>query len=107
MVNGTKTSVDKFPLISLNLYKNADEKAPNRAINTLGMARSHAHLGQHAVAVSLYQQLFYQMTWSNTSDDTFLKEANEYLDQHSSAIHCNFSFYLMLFSFVCFFFHKT
>ncbi len=102
MLNGTETLVDNFPSIALNLYKKADQTAPNRAINTLGMARSHAHLNRHSAAVGLYQQLFYQMTSSNTNDDSFLKEANAYLDKHSSAINCSFSLNLIFFSLFCF-----
>jgi hypothetical protein len=104
MLNGSEISVDKFPLMALNLYKNADQVAPNRAINILGMARSNARLNQHSVAAGLYQQLFFQMTSSNNSDDSFLKEANEYLDKHNSAINCKFSFLLILFSLFCFIF---
>jgi hypothetical protein len=103
-LNGSETSVDKFPSIALNLYKKADQTAPNRAINTLGMARAKARLDQHGAAVSLYQQLFFQMTSSNHSDDSFLREANDYLDHHSSAINCNFSFTLIIFSLFCFIF---
>jgi hypothetical protein len=69
------------------------------------MARSNAHLGQDSVAAGLYQQLIYQMTSSNNSDDSFLKEANEYLDNHSSAINRNFSFLSIIFSLFCFIFH--
>jgi len=105
ILNDSETSVDKFPLMALNLYKTADQVAPNRAINTLGMARSNAHLGQDSVAAGLYQQLIYQMTSSNNSDDSFLKEANEYLDNHSSAINCSFSFLSVFFSLCCFIFH--
>lgn len=76
----------------------ADEKAPNRAINTLGMARSNAHLDQHDAAVNLYQQLFFQMTSSNNQDESFLKEANEYLDLHNLAISSH-SFSLILIGF--------
>jgi len=103
-LNGSETSVDKFPLIALNLYKKADQTAPNRAINTLGMARSNAHLDQHSIATGLYQQLLFQMTSSNHSDDSFLKEGNEYLDNHSSAIDCSFSFLLIFFSLFCYIF---
>ena len=104
MLNGTKTFVDKFPSIALDLYKNADQLAPNRAINTLGMARSHANLDQHSAAVSLYQQLLFQMTSSNHSDDSFLEEVNDYLDHHNSAMNCKFSFILIVFSIFCFIF---
>ncbi|CAF3193574.1 unnamed protein product [Rotaria sp. Silwood2] len=103
-LNGTETVVDKFPLIALKLYKKADQIAPNRAINTLGMARSTAHLKRHSIAVGLYQQLFFQMTSSNNNDEHFLKEANDYLDHHSSAIHCSFSFILIFFSMCIFYF---
>jgi hypothetical protein len=103
-LNGSQISVDKFPSIALNLYKTADQIAPNRAINTLGMARSKARLEQHGAAASLYQQLFFQMTSSNHSDDSFLREANEYLDHHSSAINSKFSFTLIVFSLFCFIF---
>jgi len=103
-LNDSETSVDKFPLMALNLYKTADQVAPNRAINTLGMARSNAHLGQDSVAAGLYQQLIYQMTSSNSSDDSFLKEANEYLDNHSSAINRSFSLLSIFFHFVVLFF---
>ncbi|CAF1073198.1 unnamed protein product [Rotaria sordida] len=104
MLNGAETAVDKFPLIALNLYKKADQIAPNRAINTLGMARSNDYLNQHSIAVGLYQQLFFQMTSSHNNDEYFLKEANNYLDHHNSAIHCSFSFTVIFFfcSCVCF-----
>ncbi|CAF4866722.1 unnamed protein product [Rotaria sp. Silwood1] len=104
MLNGTETAIDKFPLIALKLYKKADQIAPNRAINTLGMARANAHLNRHNTAVGLYQQLSFQMTSSNNNDEYFLKEANDYLDQHSSAIHCSFSFILIFFSMCLFYF---
>lgn len=105
MLNGSETSVDKFPSIALDLYKKADQVAPNRAINTLGMARSSAYLEQHNAAVNLYQQLFFQMTSSNNNnDESFLKEANEYLDNHNSAINCSFSLLLIVFSLFSFYF---
>ena len=92
------TSIEKFPSIALDLYKKADRPAPNRAINTLGMARSHDAAEEHFVAVALYQQLHFQMTSSNHSDNSFLKEINEYLDQHSSAVIHSFSSFLVLVS---------
>jgi hypothetical protein len=104
MLNGTQISIDKFPLIAFDLYKKADEIAPNRAINKLGMARSNAHLNQRSLAVGLYQQLFFQMILSNHSDDSFLKEANEYLDHHNSTINCSCSLILIIFSLFCFIF---
>lgn len=104
MLNGTQVSIDQFPSIALELYTSADHVAPNRAINTLGMARSNAFLEQHNIAVSLYQQLYFQMTSSNRSDETFLREADDYLDKHNSAIHCHFSYILIILSiFFCFY----
>jgi hypothetical protein len=97
MFNGSITSVDKFPSIALDLYRRADHLAPNRAINTLGMARSNVFLDQHSVSAGLYQQLFYQMTSSNNNDESFLKEADEYLSAHSSAMNVSFSFSLVFF----------
>lgn len=104
MFNGTQTSIAKFPSIALKLYKIADQTAPNRAINTLGLARSNAHLNRHSIAVGLYQQLSFQMTSSHYHDENFLKEPNEYLDNHNSAIHSNFSFSLTLFILSCLFY---
>lgn len=98
MLNGSQVSIDHFPAVALDLYKSADYVAPNRAINTLGMARSNVFLEQHSAAVSLYQQLYFQMTSSNRSDETFLREADDYLDKHNSAIHCHFSYILIIFS---------
>ena len=97
MLNGSQISIENFPSLALDLYKKADQVAPNRAINTLGMARSNALLEQHGAAASLYQQLFFQMTSSNRSDETFLKEADDYLDKHNSAINFNFSYILIIF----------
>jgi hypothetical protein len=101
MLNGSEVSVNRFPSIALDFYRKADQVAPNRAINTLGMARSNAFLDQHSVAAGLYQQLFFQMTSSNNNDDSFLKEADEYLNKHSSAINASFSFILICFSLFC------
>jgi hypothetical protein len=97
MLNGSEISVHKFPSIALELYRKADQVAPNRAINTLGMARSNAHLVQHSAAVGLFQQLYFQMTSSGHNDESFLTEANEYIDNHNSAINCSFSFLLIVF----------
>lgn len=97
MLNGSQIAIENFPSLALDFYKKADQVAPNRAINTLGMARSHALLEQYEVAASLYQQLFFQMTSSNRSDEIFLKEADDYLDTHNSAIHCHFSYILIAF----------
>ncbi|CAF0907888.1 unnamed protein product [Adineta steineri] len=104
ILNGTQININNFPLIALDLYKKADQIAPNRAINTLGMARCNAHLHQESIAVSLYQQLYMQMTTFNNSDDYFLKEANQYLDHHNSAINFRFSPILIIFSLFCFIF---
>ena len=93
-------TVDSFPWLALNLYQKADQLSPNRAIITLGMARAHDDLGQKNVAVTLYQQLLFQMTSANQSDSTFLSEINEYLDEFSPATHCRFSSSLLMFSFV-------
>ncbi len=101
ILNGAEISIEKFPSIALDLYRKADRVAPNRVINTLGMARSNVFLGQHNVAAGLYQQLFFQMTSSNSSDDSFLEEADDYLDNHNSAINYNFSFVLICFSLFC------
>ncbi|CAF1623504.1 unnamed protein product [Rotaria magnacalcarata] len=101
VLNGTKTSVDKFPSIALKLYKASDQLAPNRAINTLGMARSNAYLNRHSIAVGLYQQLSFQMTSTHTHDDNFLKEANDYLARHSSANRVDLGFNLIFCFFSC------
>lgn len=85
MLNGTWVSIDKFPLIALDFYKQADQVAPNRAINTLGMARANSDAGQDRTAVTLYQNLHFQMTSSNRSDESFLREANQYIEQQNSS----------------------
>lgn len=95
--NGSEISVDQFPSIALDLYKTADHIAPNRAINTFGMARAHVLLNDHHAAVSLFQQLSYQMTSSNNHDDSFLRQLNIYLDKYNSAVNCNISFILITF----------
>ena len=104
-MNGSLTPVEKFPSIALDLYKRADQAAPNRAINTLGMARSHDSSEEHRVAVVLYQQLLFQMTSGNRSDTAFLKEANEYLEQHNSAVIRSASLLLLLVPLMYFIFH--
>lgn len=104
MLNGTEVSVKKFPLIALSLYRLADQEAPNRVINTVGMARANAHLHRHMTAAGLYQQLLFQMTSSHSHDEYFLQEANEYLDRYNSAIQFSFSLMLIIFSLsICFY----
>jgi hypothetical protein len=105
MLNGSMTPIEKFPSIALNLYKRADQASPNRAINTLGMARAHDAAEEHFIGVALYQQLLFQMTSSNHSDNSFLIEINEYLDQHSSAMMHRLSSFLVLVSLMFFTFH--
>lgn len=85
MLNGTWVALEKFPVIALDLYKRADQAAPNRAINTLGLARANAMAGQERTAVTLYQNLHFQMTSSNRSDENFLREASDFIDTHSAA----------------------
>lgn len=97
-LNGTATAVENFPSIALELFKQADHNAPNRAINTLGMARANALLDRESAAVGLYQQLSFQMTSGNYSDDVLLQQVNRYLEQHNSAMSCTFSFTFIILS---------
>ena len=104
MLNGTWVAIERFPLLALDLYKQADQTAPNRAINTLGMARGHADAGQDQTAVTLYQNLHFQMTSSNRSDESFLREVNQYIDQHSSTAPVSRISFLWLLSSLIYFF---
>ena len=103
-LNGTRMSIEKFPSLALQLYKQADVMAPNRAINSVGMARSHAHLDQHGIAANLYQQLIFQMSSSNNTDGSFLKEPNAYLDCHNLAPCYPCSLALIAVGLICFIF---
>ena len=103
-MNGTEISVDKFPSLALDYYEKADKIAPNRAINTLGMARANAHLDRAHTATNLYRQLIFQMTSANYSDENFLQEANEFLEQHNSTINRTLSIMLIIFSLISSFF---
>ncbi|CAF1122449.1 unnamed protein product [Adineta ricciae] len=103
-LNGTEISVDKFPTLALDYYEKADKIAPNRAINTLGMARANAHLDRAHTATNLYRQLIFQMTSANYSDENFLQEANEFLEQHNSTINHTLSVMLIFLSLLSSFF---
>ncbi|UJR31503.1 hypothetical protein I4U23_018992 [Adineta vaga] len=106
-LNGSEISLDKFPSMALDFYQKEDQIAPNRAINTLGMARLNVHLNHENIATSLYQQLVFQMTSANYSDENFLREANQYLEQHNSMIKCTFSIILIIFSLLSSILHST
>ena len=52
MLNGSETSIDKFSLIVLDLYR-------QETVNTLSMDRSNVSLDQHSTTAGLYQKLFF------------------------------------------------
>jgi len=74
-LNGTSVSINEFPTRALSLYQTTNLTGPNRAINTLGMARSYLQSGNTNEAVKFYQALLIQMNSSNDSDPIFLQEA--------------------------------
>ena len=74
-LNGSQVFVSDFPKSALNLYRTANVSAPNRAINTLGIARAYAQRRLNSDAVAVYQKLLAQISVSNNTDETFLQEA--------------------------------
>jgi predicted Zn-dependent protease with MMP-like domain len=84
-LNGTIVSINEFPTRALSLYQTANLTGPNRAINTLGMARSNLQSGNTNAAVNLYKMLLIQMNSSNDSDPIFLQEALNITIIHNSA----------------------
>lgn len=93
--NRSSIVVNNFPWIALDLYQKSDQLFPNRAANTLGMARAHADLDQRNVAVTLYQQLLFQMNSANKSEPSFLSEIHDFLDEPNFAITNCFSILLL------------
>ncbi len=84
-LNGIQVSIDEFPTRALVLYQNANSSAPNRAINTLGMARANLQIGNNNEAVRLYEVLITQMNSSNDSDPIFSEEALDITLNHNSS----------------------
>jgi hypothetical protein len=58
----------------LALYQKANSSAPNRAINTLGIARAYSQLHNYTEATKLYRILLTQLTSSNDTDAVFTQE---------------------------------
>ena len=63
-----------FPSRALGLYQQANGSAPNRAINTFGMARANLQMGNNAAATQLYQGLLVQISSSNDTNSIFSQE---------------------------------
>jgi hypothetical protein len=97
-LNGTNVSINEFPTRALALYQEANSSAPNRAINTLGMARANLQMGDETEAIRLYQALLTQMTSSNNSDPIFSEEALSIITVNYNAASTNkYSFLLSIF----------
>lgn len=96
-LNGTNVTIDKFPSQALALYQEANSSAPNRAINTLGMARANLQMGNKNEANRLYQILLTQMTSSNNFDPIFSAEALNITANYNSASTNKYSFILSIF----------
>ncbi len=84
MLNGINVSINEFPGKALVLYQEADSIAPNRSINTLGMARANVQLGNNDEAARLYQVLLTQVNSSTDSDPIFSQEAANFIVNYNS-----------------------
>jgi hypothetical protein len=84
MLNGINVSINEFPGKALVLYQEADSIAPNRSINTLGMARANVQLGNNDEAARLYQVLLTQVNLSTDSDPIFSQEAANFIVNYNS-----------------------
>ncbi len=97
-LNGTNVSINEFPIRALALYQVANSSAPNRAINTLGMARANLQIGNKNEAIRLYQILLTQVTSSNDADPIFSEEALTIIASNYNAASTNkYSFLLSIF----------
>jgi len=96
-LNGTNVSINEFPTRALALYQEANSSAPNRAINTLGMARANLQMDDETQAIRLYQALLTQMTSSNNSDPIFSEEALSITVNYNAASTNKYSFLLSIF----------
>ena len=81
ILNSKQTSMSDFATTALTIYQKANETAPNRAINIVGMARANIQFGNTNEAVKLYQLLLTQMNLSNNTNSIFTQEANSFIAQ--------------------------
>ncbi|CAF1127208.1 unnamed protein product [Rotaria sordida] len=101
-------SIVDFPSQALILYKKANEAAPNRVINIVGMARANTQLGNTNEAIKLYQLLLTQMNLSNNTDLTLLKEAADFIAQNPIQYNSASNYFssIFFFAFCIFFFYN-
>jgi tetratricopeptide (TPR) repeat protein len=102
-LNGTNVSIDQFPARAIALYQKANLSAPNRAINTLGIARTYLQMGNTNQAVQLYQALLTQMTLSNNADPIFSEEALTTIAKYNGAASINNNSFLLSIFILCIF----
>jgi uncharacterized protein HemY len=97
-LNGANVSIDQFPTRALALYQRVNSSAPNRAINTLGMARANLQMGNTEQAVQLYQALLTLTTSSNNADPIFSEEALTTIAKYNGAASTSTNIYSFVLS---------
>lgn len=96
MLNNQTIPIQNFPSQALSLYQTTNSTAPNRAINTLGMIQANVDLGNRDEVKRLENLLKSQLSLSNTTDNSFLQEVQNSVNQLVSKASSKSSYQTLL-----------